>query len=56
MNLGTPHPNNTESIAHPKCHKQEMGFDMVLTEAAQIEDTSLQISDMKIPQDVKKLE
>ena len=26
-----------------------------LTEAAQIEDTSLQISDMKIPQDVKKL-
>ena len=29
-----------------------MGFD---TEAAQIKDTSLQISDMKIPQDVKKL-
>ena len=27
-----------------------------LTEAAQIEGTSLQISDMKIPQDVKKLE
>ena len=26
-----------------------------LTEAAQIEDTSLQISDMKVPQDVKKL-
>ena len=32
-----------------------MGFDTVLTEAAQIEDTSLQISDMKVPQDVKKL-
>ena len=32
-----------------------MGFDTVLTEAAQTKYTSLQISDMKIPQDVKKL-
>ena len=33
-----------------------MGFDTVFDrQAAQIEDTSLQISDMKIPQDVKKL-
>ena len=31
-----------------------MGFEQFLTEAAQIKDTSLQISDMKIPQDVKK--
>ena len=31
------------------------GIDQFVTEAAKIEDTSLQISDTKIPQDAKKL-